>query len=44
MDGEDKAKRSITDGGDTYKGLHVEAVVDDCDRVLETRSFPTTRQ
>lgn len=44
MDGEDKAMRRITGGVDTHKDLHVAAAVDDGDRVLETRSFPTTRQ
>jgi transposase len=44
MDGNDKAARSITGGVDTHKDLHVAAVVDDSDRVLDTRSFATTRQ
>lgn len=44
MDANDKAARSITGGVDTHKDLHVAAVVDDCDRVLDTRSFATTRQ
>jgi transposase len=44
MDGEDKATRSIIGGVDTHKDLHVAAVVDDCDRVLDTRSFSTTWQ
>jgi hypothetical protein len=44
MDGNDKATRGITGGVDTHKDLHVAAVVDDCDRVLDTRSFATTRQ
>ena len=44
MDGKDKVARSITGGVDTHKDLHVPAVVDDCDRVLDTRSFATTRQ
>ena len=44
MDTKDKATRSIIGGVDTHKDLHVAAVVDECDRVLDTRSFATTRQ
>ena len=44
MDGEQQATRSIIGGVDTHKDLHVAAVVDEHDRVLETRSFATTRQ
>lgn len=44
MDGKDKAARCIFGGVDTHKDLHVAAVVDDYDRVLDTRSFATTRQ
>ncbi len=36
--------RPVVGGVDTHKDLHVAAVVDDQDRVLGTRSFPTTRQ
>lgn len=35
---------AIVGGVDTHKDLHVAAVVDERDRVLETRSFATTRQ
>ena len=38
-----KPARHVVGGVDTHKDLHVAAVVDDYDRVLETRSFPTTR-
>ena len=42
---EDDAKaRAVVGGVDTHKDLHVAAVVDEQDRVLETRSFATTRQ
>jgi len=33
----------VVGGVDTHKDLHVAAVVDHCDRVLGTESFPTTR-
>ena len=36
--------RRIVKGADTRKDLHVAAVVDEQDRVMETRSFATTRQ
>ena len=36
--------RRIVGGVDTHKDLHVAAVVDEQDRVIETRSFATTRQ
>src|ERR1700722_4426694 len=36
--------RRIVGGVDTHKDLHVAAVVDEQDRVIETRSFTTTRQ
>ena len=36
--------RRIVGGVDTHKGLHVAAVVDEQDRVMETRSFATTCQ
>ena len=35
---------SVIGGVDTHKDLHVAAVVDHRDRVLGTRSFPSTRQ
>jgi transposase len=38
-----KPARHVVGGVDTHKDLHVAAVVDNYDRVLETRSFPTTR-
>ena len=34
----------VVGGVDTYKDLHVAAVVDQSDRVLGTQSFATTRQ
>ena len=34
--------RRIVGGVDTHKDLHVAAVVDEQDRVMETRSFATT--
>jgi transposase len=37
-------ERHIVGGVDTHKDLHVAAIVDEQDRVLETRSFSTTRQ
>jgi transposase len=43
MNGNDKAACSINGCVDTHKDLHVAAVVDDRDRVLDTRSFATTR-
>ena len=36
--------RRIVGGVDTHKDLHVAAVVDEQDRVIETRCFATTRQ
>jgi transposase len=36
--------RRIVGGVDTHKDLHVAAVVDEQDRVIETRSFATARQ
>jgi transposase len=44
MDGTNSTAANITGGVDTHKDLHVAAVVDERDRVLGTRSFPTTRQ
>lgn len=44
MDGTNSTAATITGGVDTHKDLHVAAVVDERDRVLGTRSFPTTRQ
>jgi transposase len=38
------AGRSVVGGVDTHKDLHVAAVVDELDRVLGSRCFPTTRQ
>ena len=35
-------ERHIVGGVDTHKDLHVAAVVDEQDRILGTRSFPTT--
>jgi transposase len=35
---------AVVGGVDTHKDLHVAAIVDEQDRVLGTRSFPTTRQ
>jgi transposase len=40
---EDANARAIVGGVDTHKDLHVATVVDEHDRVLETRSFATTR-
>lgn len=40
---EHSAETNVTGGVDTHKDLHVAAVVDHCDRVLGTESFPTTR-
>jgi len=36
--------RSVVGGVDTHKELHVAAVVDERDQLVESRSFPTTRQ
>jgi hypothetical protein len=36
--------RGIVGGVDTHKDLHVAAVVDEQDRVIETRCFATARQ
>lgn len=44
MDSKANVTRSVVGGVDTHKDLHVAAVVDYQDRVLGTRSFPTTRQ
>ena len=44
MEGKADTPRPVAGGVDTHKDLHVAAVVDDQDRVLGTRSFPTTRQ
>jgi transposase len=41
---EQAAERGVVGGVDTHKDLHVAAVVDAQDRVLGSRSFPTTRQ
>jgi transposase len=44
MESTEGSRRCVIGGVDTHKDLHVAAVVDDQDRVLETRSFATTRQ
>ena len=44
MDVIEGSKHGVVAGVDTHKDLHVAAVVDERDRVLETRSFATTRQ
>ncbi|TVQ59969.1 MAG: IS110 family transposase [Rhodobacteraceae bacterium] len=43
-DSEPVSARRVVGGVDTHKDLHVAAVVDERDRILESRSFPTTRQ
>jgi transposase len=40
----EEGERRIVGGVDTHKDLHVAAVVDEQDRVIETRCFATTRQ
>ena len=40
----EERERRIVGGVDTHKDLHVAAVVDEQDRVIETRCFATTRQ
>lgn len=44
MDKTPSTARRVVGGVDTHKDLHVAAVVDERDVVLETRSFATTRQ
>jgi len=44
MEGGTDTRRQVVGGVDTHKDLHVAAVVDEQDRLLETRSFATTRQ
>ena len=44
MESTEGSRRCVIGGVDTHKDLHVAAVVDDQDRILETRSFATTRQ
>ena len=44
MAGIEERERRIVGGVDTHKDLHVAAVVDEQDRVIETRCFATTRQ
>ena len=44
MDGNECTERHVVGGVDTHKDLHVAAVVDKRDHVLETRCFATTRQ
>ena len=41
--GQTVADRDVVGGGDTHKDLHVAAVVDELDRMLESRCFATTR-
>lgn len=43
MEQKNKPARHVVGVVDPHKDLHVAAVVDDYDRVLETRIFPTTR-
>ena len=43
MERDEKKDRRIIGGVDTHKDLHVAAVVDERDRVLASRCFPTTR-
>ncbi len=40
----EERERRIVGGVDTHKDLHVAAVVDEQDWVIETRCFATTRQ
>lgn len=45
MGGKEEAEARPAIGGvDTHKDLHVAAIVDEKDHVLDTRSFATTRQ
>lgn len=44
MSVEEGTERRVVGGVDTHKDLHVAAVVDERDHVLETRCFATTRQ
>jgi transposase len=41
--GQGMEDRGVVGGVDTHKDLHVAAAVDECDRVLGSRCFPTTR-
>ena len=41
---EGNGNRHVVGGVDTHKDLHVAAIVDQCDRVLGTQCFATTRQ
>src|SRR4051812_48382275 len=41
---QDTEGHRVVGGVDTHKDLHVAAVVDELDRVLGSRCFPTTRQ
>lgn len=43
MEQDHEMKGRIVGGVDTHKDLHVAAVVDERDRVLASRCFPTTR-
>ena len=44
MEDQDTRMRHVIGGVDTHKDLHVAAVVDEHDRVIQTRSFAATRQ
>lgn len=44
LDDQATSSRTIVGGVDTHKDLHVAAVVDERDLVLESKSFATTRQ
>ncbi len=44
MDAAESSVRRVVGGVDTHKDLHVAAVVDEGDRVVESRGFATTRQ
>lgn len=44
MEGQDTTMRHVIGGVDTHQDLHVAAVVDEHDRVIQTRSFAATRQ
>ena len=41
---EENGIRHVVGSVDTHKDLHVSAIVDQCDRVLGTACFATTRQ
>ena len=44
MEGQDTRMRHVIGGVETHKDLHVAAVVDEHDRVIQTGSFAATRQ